>query len=564
MLLNIFIKNFGIIDQLRFDLKEGFNVLTGETGAGKSVIIDALQTALGGRSSGDQIRTGSEKALLQVTFDISANKETALLLADAGIDPAEDSIMVMTREITRTGKNICRLNEQAVTLGLYRKIGSSLADMHMQPELNSLLSQEKQRQLLDRFAGAGALAALKEVNLLYARWQEARRDYEKLNAEAGDRARRIDMLRYQIEEIRRAELTPGEDADLEAEKNILTNAEKISMLAAEAYDALYEGKSSQYSAVDLLARAVDNLRTLVSLDQRNAAVLADLENIRYQAEDAARYLSSYRDGVEFSQARFEAVGERLEQIKKLKKKYGGTIQEIINFLEAAQKELVKLENIEESLDQAAGEVKEIVGGYNKAAGILSAARREAAGVLQEAVKRELLNLEMGRVEFKAAFADIEGPAQGGLDRLEFMISTNPGEPLKPLAKIASGGELTRIMLALKALLADADEIPVLVFDEADTGIGGRALQAVAEKMQQLGRRRQVICVTHSAQVASLGNAHFRIEKEYDGERTATRIKLLDHQERLEELARMLGGREVTDVTMQHAKQMLHLSSEEQT
>ncbi len=561
MLLNLYIKNFGIIDQLRFDLQEGFNVLTGETGAGKSVIIDALQTALGGRSYSDQIRTGSEKALLQATFDLGANKETALLLTDAGIDPAEDAIMVMTREISRAGKNICRLNEQAVTLGLYRKIGSSLADMHMQPELNSLLSQEKQRQLLDRFAGSGALAALKEVNSLYARWHQARRDYEKLNAEAGDRARRIDMLRYQIEEIRRAELAPGEDAELEAEKNILANAEKISMLAAEAYDALYEGKSSQYSAVDLLARAVESLRNLALLDQRNESVLADLENIRYQAEDAARYLSGYRDSVEFSQARFEAVGERLEQIKKLKKKYGGSIPEIINFLEAAQKELVKLENIEESLEQAAGEVKEIEVGYCQAAGILSAARREAAGVLQEAVKKELLDLEMGRVEFKAAFADIEGPAQGGLDRLEFMISTNPGEPLKPLAKIASGGELTRIMLALKALLADADEIPVLVFDEADTGIGGRALQAVAEKMQQLGTRRQVICVTHSPQVASLGNAHFRIVKEYDGERTATRIKLLDHQERLEELARMLGGREVTEVAMQHAKQMLHLSSE---
>jgi DNA repair protein RecN (Recombination protein N) len=561
MLLNIFIKNFGIIDQLRFDLQEGFNVLTGETGAGKSVIIDALQIALGGRSSSDQIRSGAEKALLQATFDIGANKETALLLEDAGIDPAEDSIMVMTREITRAGKNICRLNEQAVTLGLYRKIGNSLADMHMQPELNSLLSQEKQRQLLDRFAGAGALAVLKEVNSLYARWHEARRYYDQLNAEAGDRARRIDMLRYQIEEIRRAELNPGEDAELETEKNILANAEKISMLAAEAYDALYEGKSSQYSAVDLLARTLDNIRNLVLLDQRNEAVLADLENILYQAEDAARYLSGYRDGVEFSQARFEAVGERLEQIKKLKKKYGGSIPEIINFLETAQKELVKLENIEESLDQAAGEVKEIEGGYYKAAGILGTARREAAGVLQEAVKRELLNLEMGRIEFIIAFSDIEGPAQGGLDRLEFMISTNPGEPLKPLAKIASGGELTRIMLALKALLADADEIPVLVFDEADTGIGGRALQAVAEKMQQLGRHRQVICVTHSPQVASLGNAHFRIVKEYDGERTATRIKLLDHQERLEELARMLGGREVTDVTMQHAIQMLHLSSE---
>jgi DNA repair protein RecN (Recombination protein N) len=561
MLLNILIKNFGIIDQIRFDFQDGFNVLTGETGAGKSIIVDALQIALGGRSSADQIRTGSDKALLQVTFDLSGNKETALLLERIGIDTAEDAILVMTREITHTGKNICRLNEQAVSLGLYRNIGSGLADMHMQPELNSLLSQEKQRQLLDRFAGASALEALKEVNLLYARWRAARLNFEKLNAEAGDRAKRIDTLRYQVADIQQDELTPGEDLDLEAEKIFLANAEKISLLAAEAYDSLYEGKSSQYSALDLLARAAGNLRSLVTLDQRNEAVLAALENILYQAEDAARYLARYREGLEFNPARYEAVEERLDQIKKLKKKYGGSIPEIINHLAAAQKELAALENIDESVEKADREVENIAAGYYKAADILGSARRKAALALQEAVKQELLTLEMGRVEFSVVFSEVEGPAQGGLERLDFMISTNPGEPLKPLAKIASGGELTRIMLALKALLADADEIPVLVFDEADTGIGGRALQAVAEKMQQLGRHHQVICVTHSAQVASLGNAHYRIVKEFDGERTAVMIKLLEQQERIEELARMLGGREVTEVTLQHARQMLRPSSE---
>jgi DNA repair protein RecN (Recombination protein N) len=455
MLLNILIKNFGIIDQIRFDFQDGFNVLTGETGAGKSIIVDALQIALGGRSSADQIRTGSDKALLQVTFDLSGNKETALLLERIGIDTAEDAILVMTREITHTGKNICRLNEQAVSLGLYRNIGSGLADMHMQPELNSLLSQEKQRQLLDRFAGASALEALKEVNLLYARWRAARLNFEKLNAEAGDRAKRIDTLRYQVADIQQDELTPGEDLDLEAEKIFLANAEKISLLAAEAYDSLYEGKSSQYSALDLLARAAGNLRSLVTLDQRNEAVLAALENILYQAEDAARYLARYREGLEFNPARYEAVEERLDQIKKLKKKYGGSIPEIINHLAAAQKELAALENIDESVEKADREVENIAAGYYKAADILGSARRKAALALQEAVKQELLTLEMGRVEFSVAFSEVEGPAQGGLERLDFMISTNPGEPLKPLAKIASGGELTRIMLALKALLADA-------------------------------------------------------------------------------------------------------------
>lgn len=561
MLHNIFIKNFGIIDQLRMDFQDGFNVLTGETGSGKSIIIDALQIALGGRSSAEMIRSGAEKALIQVTFDISAIKDTALMTDEIVFDGLEDSIMVMTREITRAGKNICRINEQAVTLGYYRKIGGGLADMHMQPELNTLLSQEKQRQLLDRFAGEDALEALKEVNLLHGRWKEARGYFEKLNTEAGDRARRIDTLGYQIEEIRQADLAPGEDAELEDEKKFLSNAEKINMLAAEAYSALYEGKGGQYSALDLLARAADNLRSLVSLDRRNEPLLASLENILYQAEDAARDLAGYRDGVDFSPARLEAVEERLERIKKLKKKYGGTIPEISDYLEAAQRELAVLENMDESLEKASQDVEKAAFEYSKAAAILGAARRKAAGVLEEAVKKELLYLEMGRVEFKVAFLDIEGPAQGGLERVEFLISTNPGEPLKPLAKIASGGELTRIMLALKSLLADADEVPVLVFDEADTGIGGRALQAVAEKMMQLGRRHQVICVTHSAQVASLGTAHYRIVKEYDGDRTAARAKLLDPEERLEELARMLDGSEVTEITLRHARQMMRLTSE---
>lgn len=561
MLLSIFINNFGIIDQLRMDFQDGFNVLTGETGAGKSIIVDALQIALGGRPAAEQIRTGSDKALIQVSFDISGMKELALLSEEMGFDTFDDQIIVMTREITRTGKNICRINEQAVTLGFYRKIGSSLADMHMQPELNTLLSQEKQRQLLDRFAGESALETLKEVNLLHIRWKEARSYFDKLSSEAGERSRRIDMLRYQMLDIQQAELTTGEDIALEAEKKFLSNAEKINMLVSEAYAALYEGKGSQYSALDLLARAADNLRSLVSLDQRKETVLAALENIIYQAEDAARELAGYRDGVDFSPARFEAVEERLEQIKKLKKKYGGSVFEIFDYLDTAQKEMAVLENMDEALENAAQEVENIAAGYKKAAGILGAARKKAAKTLEESVQLELLNLEMGRVEFRVAFIEIEGFAQGGLERLEFMISTNTGEPLKPLAKIASGGELTRIMLALKALLADADEKAVLVFDEADTGIGGRALQAVAEKMLQLGARHQVICVTHSAQVACLGQAHYRIAKEFDGERTSTRAKLLDPQERLAELARMLDGSEVTEITLRHAGQMLRLSSE---
>ncbi len=559
MLLNIFIQDFGIIDQLSIDFAKGFNVLTGETGSGKSIIIDALQVALGGRPSAGQIRSGAKKALIQAAFAVGGNKGLNVLLNEMGFADPDDGIIVMTREVTHRGKNLCRINGRVVTLGYYRKVGGFLADLHMQPETHSLLNQEKQRQLLDRFAGKKALEVLEQTNLLYTRWREAHKKYTELNRAAGERARRIDMLRYQIDDIQQADLDPGEDARLENEKNFLVNAEKISMLAADTCRFLSEGTGNQHSALDLLAKTIENLRDLVSFDNRNEPLLKALENIFYQTEDIARELARYCAGMDFNPSRLAVVDERLEQIRKLKRKYGKTIEEIHNYLQEAKKELDQLENVDQSLEELLQEVEEIESAYSETAGVLSAIRRKVARELEAAVQQELSDLEMGRVEFKVAFTVLDAPAHDGLERVSFMIATNPGEPLKHLAKIASGGELTRIMLALKALLADADDVPVLVFDEADTGISGKALQAVAEKMMQLGSHHQVICVTHSAQVAGLGQVHYSIIKEYDGQRTVTRAKKLNSAERLKELAKMLDGNEVTEVTMSHARQMLGFS-----
>jgi len=560
MLLNIYVKNFGIIDLLKMDFQAGLNVLTGETGAGKSIIIDALQLALGGRAHTDMIRAGAEKAVVQATFDLGGAPSLVSLLEEQGLEAPEDGILVLSREIARSGKNICRLNGQVAPLGFYRNVGRSLADLHVQHEQNSLIDQEMHRQLLDRFGGTALLEVLGEVDSIYARWKEARRNFEKLRDSAAERAGRMDLLRYQVEEIKRAGLRSGEDEELETEKRVLANAEKINLLATRAYSMLYEGEGRP-SAVDLLAGAADSLRNLLTLDQRPENILASLESALYQVEDAARELTCYRAGAEYSPPRLEAVEERLELIKNLKKKYGETIAGILEYLDSAGNELAGLENVEENAEAAARELRELEEAYNRAAGLLSAARREAARALEEAVAGELASLEMGRVEYRVTFSDLEGPSPGGLEQVYFLISPNPGEPLKPLAKIASGGELTRIMLALKVLLARADEIPVLVFDEADTGIGGRALQAVAEKMAQLSGRRQVICVTHSAQVACYADAHHRIVKEFDGERTVTSVGLLEPRERLEELARMLGGREVTEITRRHAGQMLRMAAQ---
>ncbi|BAF59382.1 ATPase involved in DNA repair [Pelotomaculum thermopropionicum SI] len=560
MLLNLYIKNLGIIDTLKMDFQAGFNVLTGETGAGKSIIVESLLIATGCRASEEYIRSGAEKALVQAAFDISGLKPVASLLAEQGLEQPEDGILVLLREINRHGKNICRVNGQVVPLGLYRSIGTRLVDLHVQHEQNSLLDPDRHGRLLDRFGGPAVIGALEEVKALYDRWKEARQRYDRLRADEGERNRRMDMLRFQVEEIERAGLKPDEEEELEAEKRVLANAEKISLLTAKARSLLYDRGGGQASAVDLLSEAVSLLKSLADLDRRPVEILTALEEALYQVEDAARELAVYGEGLECNPQRLEEVEQRLLLIKKLKKKYGGTVREVLAYLESARNELGMLDNAEEALEAAAGEADRLMDAYSRAAEVLSRARREAARRLEEGMGRELISLEMGRVEFKVAFTPLDGPNRQGAERVEFLLSPNTGEPLKPLAKIASGGELTRIMLALKSLLAEADDVPVLVFDEAEAGIGGRALQSVAEKLSQLGEGHQVICVTHSAKVASYAGTHYRIVKEFDGERTVARVKLLDRQERLEELARMLGGRDITEITLLHAGQMLQMAS----
>lgn len=559
MLLNIFIKNFGLIEQVRIDFQDGLNVLTGETGTGKTIIIDALEIALGGRAYAEQIRSGIDKALVEAVFDPAGNRFLEQLLDNQGINLNDEDCLVLTREITRAGKNICRVNGQVVPLSFYRIIGKSMADLHVQHEQNSLLNQEKHRELLDHFGGTGLLELLDQVNRAYQNWNEARLRLEKLQREAGDRSRRTENLRYQIEEIQHAKLKPGEEEALDREKKVLVNSEKISLLAGEAYSLLYDGNEGQASAIDLLARASENLKSLSFYDEKAKDIGASLESALYQAEDTARELVLYRDTVEYSPQRLEEVEERLNLIKTLKKKYGDGIPAILQFLDNAVTEMQNLLNIDGEMTVCRKTLDDAADAYYQKAAALSSARATAARLLEERVAGELTSLEMGRVVLSLEFTPVKEPSPGGLEQVEFLISPNEGEPLKPLAKIASGGELSRIMLALKTLLAQADDKQVLVFDEADAGIGGRALQAVAEKLSQLGEHCQVICVTHSAQVAAHARAHHRIIKEFDGVRTVTRVELLDEEQRLEELARMLGGKEITDITRLHASQMLKSS-----
>jgi len=560
MLLNLYIKNFRLIESLTIEFQNGLNVITGETGAGKSIIIEALQVSIGGRATVEQIRTGSEKALVQSTFDINTIQGIFPLLEEQGIDFPEDGLLILTREINHSGKNVCRLNGQAVTLSFYRSIGHCLVDLHVQHEQQALLDQERHRRLLDRFGGAQVLDVLKEVNTTYARWKETLAAYERFSSDAGERSRRVDLLRYQIDEIERADPKPGEDEQLAAERNVLLNAEKISLLLNESYSLLYEGSHGQASVMDMLSRSLELVKNLALLDGRAEYLYKSLESILYQVEDTARELAVFRDKVEHNPQRLEVVEERLELLNNLKKKYADTIPGILKFLTNARGELENLESGAELAAVAGEELEKLENLYSRAAENLSNYRLQTAKKLEQAVSRELAELEMGKVEFRVAFTKVDGPSPGGAERVDFLFSPNPGEPLKPLAKIASGGELSRIMLALKTLLADADEIPVLVFDEVDTGIGGQTLHSVAEKLAKISEHHQVICVTHAAQIAGYASAHLRVNKEFNGERTVTKVEALDLTGRIEELARMLGGREVTEITRRHAGQMLRLTS----
>jgi len=561
MLINLYIKNFGLIDLLAVNLQNGLNIITGETGVGKSIIIEALQVALGGRAAaGEQIRAGADRMLLQATFDLNNNNNVVLMLEEQGIEAPEDSTLILTREINRAGKNICRLNGQAVTLSCYRGIGRNLVDSHVQHEQHSLLDQNRHRALLDRFGGALVTDALKEVNNLYLLWQETFNKYEELSRNDEERVNRADLLRYEINEIEKIDPKPGEDEELALEKKALLNAEKICLLAAESYSLIYEGTPGQAPVTDLLSKAVALLKNLALLDERTEHLYKSFESVFYQVEDAARELAVLNGGVEHDPQRLEAVEERLELLNNLKNRYAPTIPEIFDYLAKARDELETLENKKELAAVYAGELKKIEQSYLQAAGILSSRRLQAAEKLEEEVSRELVDLEMGRVKFQVAFTGVDGLSPEGAERVEFLISPNPGEPLKPLAKIVSGGELSRIILALKALLAEADDIPVLIFDEVDAGIGGRSLHAVAEKLAKISAQHQVICVTHAAQVASFASVHYRVRKEFDGERTVTKVDKLALPDRVDELARMLGGKEVTDISRRHARQMLSSAS----
>ncbi|WP_031514837.1 DNA repair protein RecN [Desulfofalx alkaliphila] len=559
MLRSLYIKNFALIDDITVEFDSGLNILTGETGAGKSILLGALQVALGGRASAEYIRAGEDKAVVQAAFQVDT--ETEKDMGNLGIESSGDGVVVLAREISRNGRNWCRVNGQVVTLAMYRQAGAGLVDMHSQHQQQSLLNPERHLELLDSFGGEPLALQLEKVTNSYQSWFQAHQKLQRLQNNARDTAREIDMLQFQNDEIEKANLTPEEDIQLTNERNILANAEKITVLANTVKMSLYSGGGKYTSsAVDMMGEGLNALQQLKEYDASLEPLLQSLETALYTVEDVAREISGYLDGVEYQPQRLDLIEKRLDEINKLKRKYGDTVEEILAYRQKIVSRLEELTYSEEQIDILQEEVKEYHQQWVEQATALSNLRKEIAKKLEEQVSKELAGLDMANVDFKLGFEPLDGINAKGMDKVEFLISPNPGEPLKPLQKIASGGELSRFMLALKCVLAKVDKVPTLIFDEVDTGIGGRTLHSVGEKMAQIGSRHQVITVTHAPQVACFANNHYLISKEVENNRTYTRITKLDYQSRLNELARMLGGKDADSVALEHAQSLLNIAN----
>jgi DNA repair protein RecN (Recombination protein N) len=576
VLSELTIEDFAIIDEIHLRLEPGFNVLTGETGAGKSIIIDAVSLLLGGRATTDLIRSGAERASIEGIFALDGESQAVVnpLLDREGLEGDDPATLILAREIRREGRNVGRVNGRAVSLHVLRDIGESLVDIHGQTEHLSLMRVREHIDLLDRYGNLWPLRD--EVADQVQQLRTVRRELAELRRDERELARRVDLLQYQIKEIEDGRLEPSEEQELGQERNRLANAEQITSLADGAYHALYEGSEDQASAVDLLQATARELAGLVRLDPTMASLSETAETIGYQLEDLAESLRDYRDRVEFNPRRLEFVEDRLALIRSLQRKYGDTIDQVLAFAQRARRELEVIEHSEERIAELEVEEDRLLREIGRLGSELSRRRLEAGAGLAAGIESELEELSMARARFgveltrrdagDGAYVDGQRVAFDltGLDRVEFLVAPNVGEPLKPLVRIASGGETSRLMLALKTVLAHADRTPTLIFDEIDAGIGGRVGGVVGRKLWGLTmgdgaktRRHQVLCVTHLPQLASYGDLHLHVQKGIVGDRTVTGVQSLAGEERERELAGMLGT--VTAKTRSSASEMLAMS-----
>jgi DNA repair protein RecN (Recombination protein N) len=552
MLIALEISNFAIIDHMRIEFKSGLNVLTGETGAGKSIVVDAVNLLLGGRASSEYIRSGTNRAQVAGIFSVPAN--IVSLVEEMGLEREEDNILLLHREISESGPNLCRINGKQVTLSMYRLLGSKLIDIYGQHEHHSLTDKEQHLEIIDLLAGEPLTALKGELSNYYLQLAKVQKKIKDLMTNQQENLHKLDLWNYQLKEIEGAMLEPDEEEQLLKDKKLLAGMEKLTFNTRAAYEALTG--SGKVNARELLVNALSQLEGVKELDERLAGVADLIESCLYQVEDTAEELRTYADELVSDPDRLEEIEVRLAKLNMLKRKYGTAIEEIIAYGQDLATKINELDNLDETLKSMEKEGAIIKHQYFQLAQKASNVRKETALKFEQQVMAELSDLVMHNTLFKVETEQTDKPTKNGLDKLEFVLSTNPGEPLKPLTKIASGGELSRFMLALKVIIAAVDDMPTLIFDEIDTGIGGRVVQAVAEKLKRISKTRQVICVTHSPQIAGRGDIHFHLSKDIADGRVTTKVQLLSVDERIEEIARMLAGDKITATTLQQAKEIL--------
>lgn len=555
MLAELTIRNIALIDSLRVEFAPGFNVLTGETGAGKSIVVDSISLALGGRADRDMIRTGAERGMVQALFDISDNARALEYVRGLDIE-AEDGLIAIRRELSRGGRNVCRIGDVVVPLNALKQLTALLMDIHGQHEHQALMNPAKHLDFLDSFGGEAVMQARASVAALHAERGGFASELRRLMNDVSERERLMDMLSFQVEEISAAKLKAGEEQKLEKKLALLENSEKIRQGVETAYTLTYQGDGRAPSAQEALLRSAEAMDRIASLNERFGALAGRLRELFYGAQDVGYELQSLLDEMDFEPELLDKIAARLDAIRRLERKYGATETEVIEFGAKAADRLNELKRGDASVSELKKRYKEADARLREACAALSELRRESAQRLAAQICEQLKDLGMGKTRFEVRVETEPKPTATGMDRVEFMISPNPGEPLRPLASIASGGEISRVMLALKAISVDAEGVDAMVFDEIDTGVSGRMAQVVGEKMCLIARTRQVLSITHLPQIAALGDAHFLVEKVAGEDRTDTHVRLLDDDGRIHELSRLVGGGEDTESSLSHAAHML--------
>ena len=555
MLQSLYLENIALIEKLGIELFPGFNVLTGETGAGKSIIIDAVNFVLGERTSRDLIRNGAARAKVEAVFNLNEGDAAFAALDALGIE-YDGNELILSRELSAAGRNACRVNGTLVPVASLKSVSDTLVDIHGQHEHQALLDAENHISYLDAYCHAESLPIIEKIDAIVSRRNELMLKRNSGFSSEREREREMDMLRYQIEEIASANLEAGEEERLNAEKTVLLNAERIRTALETAHMALSGAEEgSALSAIDTARRS---MRDIAALNKDYEALGDKIEELYYAAEDISFVLRDTSENVESDMQRLEEIEQRLKLISDLKRKYGRTVEDVIDFGKDAGTKLNELENAEALAAELDAKLDKLKAEYNVAADELSKVRRAAGDRLKRDVLNELKDLGMAKAMFDVALSDASGgePRNGGRETAEFMLSANPGEPLKPLEKVASGGELSRIMLCFKSIFADNDRVPTLILDEIDTGISGRTAAVVGEKMLGIAKKHQVICVTHLAQIAALAEAHLMVRKYDDGKNTFVETRQLNEEEKVQRIAQMMDGESDSPSALTHARELI--------